>query len=266
MAVIPVLLIVGLVFWLLQSPSGEQLTFANAQQISNHPSGFGTADKAIDGNTNGQWQDNNNNSLSGTNGKADFEWWQGDLGESRDIGKVVVHLRTDCCDRWKKSFHIFVADQKISGSSLNVTSAKNQAQAYFNHVTETPSDVYTWQAPENTNGRHVMIMTSPEAKQALNAERGKLAAEISSIAKQTAAIKDKIQKLTAQASVLNPQAKIFPQFKTTLQKVQNTIKSLQNQQAALQQKSAELVKQKSVLDNEAANGFLSLAEVEVFSP
>ena len=75
LAVIPVLLIVGLVLWLLQSPSGEQFTFADAQQISNHPSGFGTADKAIDGNTNGQWQDNNNNSLSGTNGKADFEWW-----------------------------------------------------------------------------------------------------------------------------------------------------------------------------------------------
>ena len=266
LAVISALLIVGLAFWLLQSPSGEQHLFANAQQISNHPSGFGAADKAIDGDTNGQWQDNNNNSLSGTNGKADFEWWQGDLGKSRDIGKVVIHLRTDCCDRWKKNFHIFVADEKISGSSLNVTSAKNQAHAYFNYNVQTPSDVYTWQTPDNTSGRYVMVMTSPEAKQALNAEIAKLAGEINTINQQITAINTKVQQMNAQISVLNAQIRLFPLLKPNLQALKNAVENLEKQKAALQQKSADLAKTQSALNSEAANSFLSLAEVQVFSP
>ena len=266
LAVIPALLIVGLVFWLLQSPSGEQHSFANAQQISNHPSGHGAADKAIDGDTSGQWQDNGNNTLSGTNGKADFEWWQGDLGKSRDIGKVVLHFRTDCCDRWKKNFHIFVANEKISSSSLNVTSAKNQAQAYFHYNVQTPSEVYTWQTPDNTSGRYVMVMTSPEAKQALNAEITKLAKEISAINQQITAINAKVKQMNAQISVLNAQIRFLPHLKSNLQVFKNTIQNLEKQKAALQQQSVALGKTRSAFESEAANSFLSLAEVQAFSP
>ena len=374
-AAVPVLAIVAFLIMSLQSPApaGEQYTFAGAAQISNHPSGFGAAKNAIDGNTDGKWQNSQSNTLSGTSGKADYQWWQGDLGESREIGQVVLHFRTDCCDRWNKDFHIFVADQQISGAALNLISAKGQAQEHVNYLTREPSDKYTWKAPANTRGRYLMVMTTPEAKKEFNAEMAGIESQIntlnnevtgvnnqisqiqnemvaaakkiadaqkqlSSIATQTDSyqktlsnLEDKVPSLEsdikkgeAQINEINAaiaahhasiQAVLKAQLAPKINQIQLELKllisareevlrqiddtkrrivaleqdkasnekqiadseaqliklkedqvALETQQKTLEQKGTALAKEKANYDNEAANSFLSLAEVEVFGP
>jgi hypothetical protein len=180
LAVIPVIAVIGVVVWLLQSPSGEKYTFIDAKQISDHPSGYGFAEKAIDGNTDGQWQNNNSNTLTRTNGRAEYEWWQGDLGKSRDIGRVVLHNRTDCCGRWLGDFHILISDEVLGG--LPLERAKAKSNKYFHYPETVSSDVgnasYTWEAPANTQGRYIMVMTTPQKKNAFLREKANLEREI----------------------------------------------------------------------------------------
>lgn len=54
----------------------------------------GETQRGNDGNTDGNF---NNNSVTHSNTSTEPSWWQVDLGGTKDIGRVVVYLRTDCC-------------------------------------------------------------------------------------------------------------------------------------------------------------------------
>ncbi|KAL7990237.1 hypothetical protein Chor_010591 [Crotalus horridus] len=65
-----------------------------AQQSSIHQHDIvGSADKAVDGNCNGDWY---NKSCTHTK-KEKNPWWYVDLGESHKISVVIVKNRVDCC-------------------------------------------------------------------------------------------------------------------------------------------------------------------------
>jgi RHS repeat-associated protein len=70
----------------------------------------GTANRANDGNTDGNFADG---SVSHTN-LENQPWWQVDLGSSQQISSVKVWNRTDCCSSRTSNFNVIVSDQPIT--------------------------------------------------------------------------------------------------------------------------------------------------------
>lgn len=66
----------------------------------------GTADKAIDGNTDGTFS---LGSVTHTN-QDENPWWQVDLGASKPIYSVEVYNRTDCCQDRLKGARLFISN------------------------------------------------------------------------------------------------------------------------------------------------------------
>ena len=70
----------------------------------------GDASRAVDENTDGNFSDA---SVTHTTLEAQ-PWWQVDLGNSMNIGRVVVYNRTDCCAARLSNFDILVSDDGSS--------------------------------------------------------------------------------------------------------------------------------------------------------
>ena len=84
------------------------LAAGKAATQSSSPFG-GDAQRAVDGNTNGNWF---NSSVSHTG--FEFQpWWQVDLGAVKSIGEVVVFNRTDCCSERLSNFDILLSSDGI---------------------------------------------------------------------------------------------------------------------------------------------------------
>lgn len=86
-----------------------------AIQSSNYD--VGTANKAVDGNTSGNWYD-----WTVTHTFADNQaWWQVDLGSVSQLGNINVWNRTDCCGNRLSNFYVFVSDVPFTSTDLNTT-------------------------------------------------------------------------------------------------------------------------------------------------
>ncbi|KAI8503301.1 hypothetical protein Bbelb_191220 [Branchiostoma belcheri] len=71
-------------------------------------SGGGSASRAVDGNTNGQF---NGGSCTHTWGSGSYNptWWV-DLGQTYQVNRVVIYNRWDCCRDRLNPFHIHIGD------------------------------------------------------------------------------------------------------------------------------------------------------------
>ncbi|MDO7171623.1 carbohydrate-binding protein [Mariniflexile sp. AS56] len=90
-------------------PINLAITHGTATQSTDRPSD-GFAPNAIDGNTNGVW---NNGSVSHTGGNATSDpapWWKVDLGNNYKIETINVFNRTDCCSDRLNNFTVEVLD------------------------------------------------------------------------------------------------------------------------------------------------------------
>jgi hypothetical protein len=76
--------------------------------------GGASPDLAIDGNTDGNFW---NGSVTHTQSEA-HAWWEIDLGESRQIGRVEIWNRTDCCGDRLSSLMVIAADTGIIDSDI----------------------------------------------------------------------------------------------------------------------------------------------------
>jgi hypothetical protein len=77
---------------ILETASGSELQKAGtALQSSDYETA--TADRAKDGNLDGNYA---NGSVTHTNAENN-PWWLIDLGEVKDIGKIIIANRADCC-------------------------------------------------------------------------------------------------------------------------------------------------------------------------
>ncbi|MCH6255977.1 carbohydrate-binding protein [Puniceicoccaceae bacterium K14] len=83
----------------------------------------GVPERAIDGNTSGVWGDG---SVTHT-ASEEFPWWEVDLGETKDIGEVVLYPRTNCCPQRWTYFTVSVLDE-------------NQNEVFSKSYTEQISD------------------------------------------------------------------------------------------------------------------------------
>ena len=81
--------------------------FANSMQP--------TANKAVDGNTNGRF---NGGSVTHT-GYDQNAWWQVDLSAAKRIESITLWNRTDCCSNRLANFYVFVSKSDMSGKSYN---------------------------------------------------------------------------------------------------------------------------------------------------
>src|SRR5215831_21140638 len=71
-------------------------------------------DRAVDGNPDGAFWD-------GSVTHTDFDqhpWWQVDLGEVRQIGRIEIANRTDCCSERLTPFMVIVSDIYIIDSDM----------------------------------------------------------------------------------------------------------------------------------------------------
>eukprot|EP00058_Branchiostoma_floridae_P019990 XP_002605480.1 hypothetical protein BRAFLDRAFT_92897 [Branchiostoma floridae] len=67
---------------------------------------YSGADRAVDGNTNGQWSAR---SCTHTHGQANPAWWV-DLGHPHIVNRVVIYNRWDCCRERLNPFNIHIGD------------------------------------------------------------------------------------------------------------------------------------------------------------
>jgi hypothetical protein len=87
----------------------------------------GAASRAVDGNLDGDW---NNGSVTHTGNDAEA-WWQVDLGAVRDIGKVVIHNRTDCCTTRLADFDILISNDGVTWHTTASFGGSAPARAVF---------------------------------------------------------------------------------------------------------------------------------------
>jgi hypothetical protein len=95
---------------------GGQLNLASGRPATQSSTAFGgSASRAVDGTTNGQWS---GNSVTHTNLEA--AWWQVDLGKSYRVGRVSIFNRTDCCSERLSDFDVQVSQNGTSWTSVYV--------------------------------------------------------------------------------------------------------------------------------------------------
>jgi hypothetical protein len=97
-------------------PASQSSTYSNA-----------TADRAIDGNTNGNYFDN---SVTHTNLEHQ-PWWQVDLGSVQQIGEIILRNRTDCCGERLSNFYVLISDNPFSSTDLTATINQAGVSSYY---------------------------------------------------------------------------------------------------------------------------------------
>jgi len=119
------------------SPSTNLALNKQTSQSSTAYSGY--SQRAVDGNTNGDYW---NNSVTHTNGESQ-PWWRVDLGLSYNLDQIKIYNRTDCCSNILSNFYVYVLDANL-----------NQVWSSFQTASPNPSITLY---PGGINGRYIKI-------------------------------------------------------------------------------------------------------------
>src|SRR5438552_292784 len=107
------LIVAPALVWAQVGPNDVALGKA-ASQSSTYAPGFSTADKAVDGNTDGNYGDG---SITHTNFEY-FAWWLVDLGGNYDVNSITLWNRTDCCGYRLQNFFVSVLANGVPDPTL----------------------------------------------------------------------------------------------------------------------------------------------------
>lgn len=88
----------------------------------------GSADKAVDGNTDGEY---GNDSITHTEIDQSDPWWEVDLGAAQHIHQIRVWNRTDCCEDRLSQFYVFVSEAPFTSTDPALTAAQPHVTALF---------------------------------------------------------------------------------------------------------------------------------------
>jgi len=113
--------------WTAVAAASNNMAFGKLASQSSTPLSNATADRAIDGNTSGNWADNSVNHT----GYEHQPWWQVDLGSVQQIGEVVLWNRTDCCGDRLSNFYLLVSDNPFSSNDLTATINQAGVSSYY---------------------------------------------------------------------------------------------------------------------------------------
>ncbi|WP_020577949.1 family 20 glycosylhydrolase [Actinopolymorpha alba] len=113
----------------------------------------GTADRAVDGDVDGAFA---NGSVTHTaDGWEDQPWWQVDLGREYPIGEIRLWNRTDCCGSRLSDYYVIVADQPITGAT--VEESLRTPGAWHAHETAIAGRPTVVRAEAGVTGRYLRI-------------------------------------------------------------------------------------------------------------
>ena len=117
-------------------------------------------DRAIDGNTAGDfWQ---TQSVSLTNW-SNQPFWEVDLGQIGTIKDINIWNRTDCCADILKDYYVFVSDQPFSSTNLNQTQNQTGVQSFYESgQAQTPTSISM-----DITGRYVRVQLQGQGFMAL---------------------------------------------------------------------------------------------------
>jgi hypothetical protein len=119
-------------------------------QSSTLPGSSASSDRAVDGNTDGNFS---HGSVTHTNYDIGA-WWQVDLGAIHPITSIDLWNRTDCCAERLRKIYVFVSD--IPFQSNNLTDLVNQP-GVWNSYTFDPLSAAKISVPVNRSGRYIRI-------------------------------------------------------------------------------------------------------------
>lgn len=103
-----------------------------ATQSTTYPYG-GTADRAVDGDTNGDW---NQGSVSVTT-QENQPWWTVDLGDIYTLDTIKVYNRTDAGTNFLNNFYVFVSDTPFESTDVAETLEQSGVLSHY-HAGEPP--------------------------------------------------------------------------------------------------------------------------------
>ncbi len=110
----------------------------------------GSASRANDGNTDGNFWGANSTSLTNWTFNA---WWEVDLGTLSDITTINVWNRTDCCEEFLKNYYVFVSNTPFTSTNLNSTINQNGVTSFL----ETGQAGLPTAININQQGRYVRV-------------------------------------------------------------------------------------------------------------
>lgn len=117
-------------------PGSEERDYAfNTSAMQSTTDFGGTADRAVDGNSNGAFD---HNSVSHTTLEAQ-PWWQTDLGSSKKLKKLVVRNRTDCCTDRLSNFWVMVSDRPFKSADVDKARHERGVTAFEVGTLDAPS-------------------------------------------------------------------------------------------------------------------------------
>ncbi len=137
----------------LPTPPNADLAQGKAATQSSTFPGSRSAGVAVDGNTDGNFNDG---SVTATNLDSNA-WWQVDLGASASITSIVVWNRTDCCASRLNDYWVFVSDTPFLAADTPAT-LQNRAGTFASHQTSAPNPSAA--IPAVTHGRYVRVQLS----------------------------------------------------------------------------------------------------------
>jgi len=112
-----------------------------------------TADKAIDGNTDGKLE---NGSVTHTDVSVN-PWWQVDLGATHSISAIQVFNRSDCCQDRLGGATVFVSQKPFDTALDPAARAKQPGVTAYS----LPAGAWSSQnVPVDASGRYVMVQQS----------------------------------------------------------------------------------------------------------
>jgi len=159
------------------------LALGKAARQSSNPFGSG-ANLAVDGNTDGNYWDG---SVQHTNNDP-HSYWEVDLGQVRQIGRVEIYNRTDCCQDRISPFMLMVSDNPIADADMSAIDALVTPGVMRTTVTGIQTVYYV---PVNRSGRYVRValvnqnylhMAEVRVLEADSAVRGRATSQSSTIA------------------------------------------------------------------------------------
>ncbi|MGW8555641.1 galactose-binding domain-containing protein, partial [Streptomyces tubercidicus] len=122
-----------------------------ATQSSDLSGSTAAASRAVDGNTDGTYDDG---SVSHTNSEANA-WWKVDLGSSQRLTSINVFNRTDsCCSSRLSDYWVFVSDSPFD-TSLTPAQQAAKSGVWSSHQTKQAGSPTT--IPASTSGRYIMV-------------------------------------------------------------------------------------------------------------
>ncbi len=142
----------------VEEPAPDPVNLAGSGSVSQsstytNGSYLASADKAVDGNTDGDFW--NGQSVSGTQSNAQA-WWELDLGAESEVRQIIIYKRTDAYSNFLSNIYVLASADPFVSKSLSTS--LSQAGVWSQYVAGEPSRPLVLNLEQNV--RYVRVQLS----------------------------------------------------------------------------------------------------------